>query len=102
MSSISYYLSLYNMEFVYSDGILKRRINSLTDHSRSVDVVHKWLKSDEGTAFIGSIIKPGDELPISIRRRVPPAAIDYAVTPWVKMLKDCRVKDPSTKLGKQF
>ncbi len=90
------------MEFVGSDGILKRRLNALTDHSRSVDVVHKWLKSDEGTAFIDSIIQPGDEIQISIRRREPPAAVDYADTPWAKILNDSRVKDPTTKLGKQF
>ena len=102
MSSNSCYLSLYNMEFVGSDGILKRRLNALTDHSRSVDVVHKWLKSDEGTAFIDSIIQPGDEIQISIRRREPPAAVDYVDTPWAKMFNDSRVKDPTSKLGKQF
>ena len=55
------------MEFVDSDGILKRRLNALTDYSRSVDVVHKWLKSDEGTAFFAPARSLWTFLPIAER-----------------------------------
>ncbi len=80
MSSNSYYLLLQIMEFKVSDAILKRRLNGMTDHTRSYDFAQNWLASDDGKSFLDDIMKPGDKLRVNVMRRVRYDVVDFSQT----------------------
>ena len=90
------------MEYSISDGLMHRIYRPNGDHSRNISLVHNWLESHDGKAFVASITKPGDHISVSIRPRVAEDPVNYDETPWAKMLQNPAVHDPSTRLGKCF
>ena len=84
----------------YGPGLSKRLFHA-TGSSRSSEIVKEWLSTDEGKSFLKDVENSGQVIKIKrCRQREPP--IDYSKAPWLIMLEDLRINDPTTKQGKTF